>query len=363
MGKINSLYVHIPFCARICPYCDFPKVIYRQSWAYDYLNALEQELKARDGGLFSTVYVGGGTPSCLSGAELTRLLSFLRPHLVDGGEFSLEINPETLTMEKAKILSSFGVNRASIGAQSATPKSLKTLGRKHTFEDVRKAVTLLRGQGINNINLDLMYGFPDESDQDVKEDIASFLSLKVPHLSAYSLILEEGTAYHAKKIKPLDDDAQQALFEIIREALIEARYERYEVSNFALPGFRCRHNLTYWKDEPYLAIGLGASGYLGDIRYKNTLNLSSYIKGDHEGEVERLGLSSQLEDFFLTNLRLAEGFDLKTFERRFGFPFLSRYQEAYERCQSRGLLEIKDGRLACTSRGLDFLDLALLELF
>lgn len=361
--KPDSLYVHIPFCSSICPYCDFPKVYYRKDWAKDYLKALKNEIKARSQGLFSTIFVGGGTPSCLQKEDLEELLSFLRPYLREGGEFSFEANPESLSEEKIALLSAYGVNRVSIGAQSTTQKSLNTLGRNHDFALVKKRVEQLRGQGISNINVDWMYGFPNQSEGDLRQDIANFLSLGVPHISAYSLILEEGTAYSAKGIAPLEDDVQQAYFVEIREALKKEGFERYEVSNFAKAGRQCRHNLTYWKDLPYVGAGLGAAGYIGNKRYKNTRNLVRYLQGKTTQEEEELNQASELEDFFLTNLRLVEGFELKAFEERFGFPFLPRYQEKAQRLISKGLLEIGDGRVKTSERGMDLLDTVLVELF
>ena len=363
LPKPDSLYVHIPFCTHICPYCDFAKVLYRPDWAKAYLNRLKEEAAQRDCGLFSTLFVGGGTPSALSEEELEDLLSFLSKHLKEGGEFSLEANPESLSEEKIALLRKYGVNRVSLGAQSSVPASLQTLGRNHDFALVAKRATQLRNAGITNINLDWMYGFPDQSEEDLRSDIDAFLSLKVPHLSAYSLILESGTSYAVKGIKPLSDDMQQSYFETIRDALTKAGYERYEVSNFALSGYRCRHNLTYWKDLPYIGIGVGAAGYLGESRYTNTRSLGLYLEGRYEGEVEKLDESSLLEDYFLTNLRLLEGFKESDFKERFGFSFSSRYQEKFDRLSSRGLLEQKQGSIRTTSRGLDLLDTVLLELF
>lgn len=359
----DSLYVHIPFCRRICPYCDFPKVLYRPEWSRSYLDALEKELVTRACGLFSTLYVGGGTPSCLSEEELKRLLSMLSPHLKPGGEFSIEANPDSLDEKKARLLALYGVSRVSLGAQSSTPKSLKTLGRCHDFEAVRKAVDLLIQAGIYNINVDWMYGFEGQSEVDVQADIEAFLSLQVTHFSCYSLILEPGTMFAVSGKKPLEDDAQQHYFELIRDALKQKGYARYEISNFALPGYECAHNLTYWKDLPYVGVGLGAAGYIGRSRYKNTRNLSSYLSGNYEGEREELTLESELEDFFLTNLRLVDGFSLDAFKQRFGFALESRYGEQIRKLQERGLIDMDEKTFKATARGLDLLDLILLELF
>lgn len=359
----DSLYVHVPFCASICPYCDFPKVLYKEDWAKSYLHALKEEAKARDCGLFSTVYVGGGTPSCLAEEDFDDLLGFLNGHLKPGGEYSVECNPDTLTLGKVALLRKHGVNRVSLGAQSSVPHSLKTLGRTHDFHKVQEAVAMLRQVGIDNINVDWMYGFPSQSEEDLKQDIDAFLSLGVPHLSSYSLILEEGTAFAVKGLTPLEDDVQQDYFDQIKKALIEAGYERYEISNFAKTGYRCRHNLTYWNDQPYLALGLGAAGYLGKTRYRNTRNLTSYLKGNYVGEVETLTEVDAIEEYFLTTLRLVSGFEIADFVDRFGLDAYQEHQGKFNELIYRGLMQEKDGRLFASERGLDLLDTILLALF
>ena len=363
MGKAKALYVHVPFCSSICPYCDFTKVLYRKDWAHRYILRLKEEAAGRIDGLFSTVYVGGGTPSCLDLEDFEALLAFLSPYREEGGEFSLEANPESLDEDKIALLVRYGVNRVSLGAQSSCRKSLATLGRNHDFDAVRLRVRQLRDAGIENINLDWMYGFPGQSGADLRQDIDLFVSLKVPHLSAYSLILEPGTAYWAKGVKPQSDDEQAEAFEVILSELLAAGYQRYEVSNFAYPGYRCQHNLTYWRDEPYASIGLGASGYEGNVRYRITRNLSQYLSGDFAREEETLNRQSQIEDFFLCNLRLVEGFEIQRFNERFGMDFEKDYAPALGKLVSRGLLVLEGGRCRTSKRGMDLLDQVLLTLY
>ena len=268
-----------------------------------------------------------------------------------------------MTLEKAKVLFKYGVNRVSIGMQTTSPRLLKLLGRAHEEEDVRRSIALLRSVGISNINVDLMYGLPFESEEELRKDLDAIASFDVPHVSAYSLILEEGTAFYAKGVQPLDDDSQQDHFDIVRDFLQAQGWKRYEISNFAKPGYECRHNLTYWRDEPYYAIGLGAAGYVGDARYANTKNLQKYLSHDYKGETEALSRESMIEDFLLTNLRLVEGFDPSVFLDRFGIDFVESYKEKIEDLSNRGLLIASPTRVKATSRGLDLLDTILRTLF
>lgn len=363
----SSLYVHIPFCESICGYCDFTKLYYRPDWADSYLLALFSEISRLHLAPKSlhTIYVGGGTPSCLNLDQTEALFAFLSPYLKEGGEFSCEANPESCQEEKVAIWKKHGVNRVSLGVQSSHPSFLSLMGRSHRFEDAKSAVSLLKKAGITNMNCDLIYALPGETLEELKEDIEAFCSLQIPHLSAYSLILEDATIFSFKGIQEASQDVQGEMLEFVVEALKRHGYRHYEVSNFAIPGHECRHNLVYWKDEPYYGVGLGASGYVGPLRYTNTKSLSLYIKGAKAGRIERKEETVSLHDdllyFLLCNLRLAEGFDQKDFELRFGKTFESACP-GYEKCLKSGLLVQEGGRFHCSERGICLLDSVLLEL-
>lgn len=356
----RSAYVHIPFCKEICAYCDFPKVFYKEDWAESYLSALFQEFSLRKIGPVDTLYVGGGTPSALSSSQLERLLSFLSPHLNPGGEFSFEANPESLSEEKIALLKRYGVNRVSLGVQSSLPKYLSLLGRKHSFEQAKEAVERLKKAGIDNLNADWMIALPGEKLSDIKEEEKAFLRLNVPHLSVYTLILEQGTEFSFRRIQEASQDEQGEQYEEVLSFLREQGYDRYEVSNFARPGYQCRHNRTYWKDQEYYGVGLGAAGSVGNVRYKNTSSLSSYIKGKGLSQNQE---ESGVEEFFLTNLRLEEGFSLEEYSARFHSSFLEDYQGEFAKLQQQGLLRFEGGRVFPSDRGMELLDLILLELF
>ncbi len=360
---MSSLYVHIPFCASICAYCDFPKVYYRSEWAFSYLEALFFELDKYKGEKYDSIYVGGGTPTSLSDEDFSSLLYKLSEFKRENCEWSIESNPESLSEEKLSICRSFGVNRISIGIESSSPRLLSLMGRKHSFLDGKKAIDRARKAGISNINADLIYALPNESEEEAKKDIEAFLSLSLPHLSAYSLIVEKGTRFFLDGYREMGDEEAAKQYELILSSFRKAGYDRYEVSNFSLPGYECRHNLTYWEDEEYDAVGLGASGYRGGIRYKNTLSLSNYLKGNYRAEIEKVSPKDELEYYFLTNLRLEKGFSLLDFEKRFGFPFLEKYEKAYLSNHQSGLLKIEEGRLKPTDLGMLLLDRILLSLF
>lgn len=354
-----SMYVHIPFCKEICAYCDFPKVLYRQDWAERYLSALLNELKIREVGKVDTIYVGGGTPSSLSLDALDFLLKTLSGHLNRGGEFSIEANPETLSREKIDCLVRNGVNRVSMGVESSLPKFLNKLGRKHDFALAKEKVVWLKEAGIENINLDWMIALPNERKEDIQGEAANFLALDVPHLSVYTLILEKGTAFFNDGVEELSEDEQGEQYELVLSLLRKAGYRRYEVSNFCKPGFECRHNLTYWRDEEFYGIGMGASGFVDGKRYSNTRSLSSYLKG--EG-ITAPNEESGVEDFLLTTLRLEEGFSLNDYQRRFKTSFLDDFPKSFPKLEQEGLLSIKDGRVLPSDRGIEILDHVLLTL-
>ena len=364
MGKPRSLYVHIPFCASICSYCDFPKLIYSKKWAESYLRSLFIELESLgDIGLLDTIYIGGGTPNCLPLELLESLLSRLEKYLLPGGEFSIEANPEFVNGEQAKLFKRHRVNRISIGMQSSSPKLLKVCNRKHDFEAVRQAVQTLRQAGIDNISLDIIYALPGESLQEAVEDAKKAMSLKPDHLSAYSLILEDGTSFKARGIEESSDEIQAEQYEAIRSLFESNGYRRYEFSSFAKPNKKCRHNLTYWHDEQYYAVGLGASGYVGEKRFRNTKNLNKYLCSEYREEEEIVSPASDREYYFLTNLRLEEGFLIEDFNKRFETDFESEYKLKIRRLIDESLVEISEGRFRVKSDKLILLDAVLVELF
>lgn len=358
------LYVHIPFCSSICAYCDFAKVIYKEEWVEQYLEALKQELLSFLPLSCPSIYIGGGTPSSLNETQLRKLLSFLSPLLEEGGEFDFEANPDSLTSEKIALLHEFGVNRLSIGVQSSSPRLLSLMGRKHNFSDVEKCVKEAKENGISEISCDLIYSLPGETLEEVNKDIEALLSLDIPHISTYSLTVSPGTRFFYQGIKESGDDISADQYELILKRLREANYVRYEVSNFAKNGHEGKHNLFYWHDLAYLGIGLGASGYLDGSHYSNTRSLAKYLKGERiEAKEARIGKKDAIEYFLLTNLRLAEGFLETTFSSRFQLTFKEFAGKKLEKLVNNGLLKCENGSIFPTDLGISLLDRVLLELY
>ncbi len=359
---MSSLYVHIPFCKSICSYCDFAKVFYKKDWAFSYLKALKKELEPLRKNRYDTIYIGGGTPTSLDDSLFEELLKSISPLRKKRCEWSVESNPECLSEAKLELLKKYGVNRLSIGIQSSNASLLSLMGRKHTFLEAQNAIKVAKEIGFDNINVDLIYALQGESIDILDSDISNFLSLDVAHISAYTLILEEGTKLKCGNYIPLSEEEEAYQYEYLSQKLEENGYSHYEISNFAKRGYECKHNLVYWKDKEYDAIGLGASGYKNNIRYCNTKNLSSYLKGNYKASEEKIDLSSDLEYFFITNLRLAEGFSLKDFEDRFAFSFVEKYHKEIDKLNKDGLLAIEKGNVKATKKGFLLLDRILLEL-
>jgi putative oxygen-independent coproporphyrinogen III oxidase len=361
--KPESLYIHIPFCAHLCAYCDFAKVLYEPAWALSYVGELKKEIAAFAISSVKTIYIGGGTPSVLPLPLLADLLAFVRPLLAEGGEFTLEANPENFTREKAHLLREMGVNRLSLGVQSSDESLLKMMGRHHSFKEAEAAFFLAREAGFANISCDLIYGLPGESMPVLEKDIEALLSLNSEHLSTYCLSVNPGTLFYNQHVQEMDQALAADQYEAILRAFRARGYTRYEVSNFAKAGHESRHNLTYWKDEPYYGAGLGAAGYIGDVRYTNTRDLQAYLKGKRHSEEEVVTPSEDKKYFFLTNLRLEEGFSLEAYQKRFHEDFSLAYRAPLTKLVQEGLLKEDHARVYPTDQGILLLDRVLLALY
>ena len=359
----KSLYIHIPFCEHLCPYCDFTKLFYFEKFSKPYLDALFKEIDSYHLSKMETIYIGGGTPTSLSDDEFEKLLKKVSNLLEDGGEFTCEANVENLTRAKLEIMARYGVNRLSIGIQSSRDERLSQIGRFHTFEKAKEVVSMAHSLGFNNINVDLMYGFPGQTLEEIKEDVKNILKLNTEHVSIYSLIVSPGTLFFKKNIKEQNQDDSRLFYDTILQMMRDAGFERYEISNFSKPGFKSRHNLVYWHNKEYCGVGLGASGYLNGIRYKNTEKLDEYLKGNFVSEKETVDQKAKREYFLMTHLRLKEGFSLEEYKKEFGTDFIEEYKDIVDDYKKRQLAVIQDGNFAFTDEGLIIMDSLILPLF
>ena len=362
-NKAKSLYIHIPFCESICDYCDFSKLQYFHNFADSYLVALEKELKERvDNFELETIYIGGGTPTSLDDEQFERLLKMVEPYSKSVKEYTIEANPESLSLSKIKLLKSYGINRVSIGVESTDDHILKSINRKHTFADVKKVVNELRENNIDNINLDLIIGLPNVSEKMLIKDIKNILSLNPTHISCYSLTVHEHTIFSINKIEEPSEDFAYNCYKLINTILSENGYEHYEVSNWAKEGKESRHNLTYWNNERYYGVGLSASGYLDNVRYKNTTNFQKYISLRNEIEEEKVTIKDEIQYEIMLRLRTRYGLDLIDFKNKFQIDLQHLKSDYIKQYQLEGFLMNMDNHLIATFDGMMILDKIILDL-
>lgn len=354
----RGLYIHIPFCARKCRYCDFTSFESGDKAAY--LDALEKEMLEYRGSDVDTVFIGGGTPSILSADYLERLLYDVRTSfsVSSEAEFSVEINPGTLTADKISALKSGGVNRISVGVQSFNDAELKALGRIHSAETAVKSVLDLSSAGFDNINIDLMTSVPYQTYDTLMSTLKTAVSLPVTHISAYSLILEEGTPlyddYANGKFIPVDDDTDRDNFSGLVDFLASNGFKRYEISNFAKDGFCCRHNIKYWKCGEYIGLGLAAHSYINGVRFFNTSAMEKYLNGEfHIKNQPPLSQNDMMSEFMMMGLRMTEGISEEDFLKRFGKSITEVYEKKLKNFLKCGLILHKEGKYYLSRRGLD----------
>lgn len=316
----TSLYLHIPFCTHICHYCDFCKVLYHSSFSQNYLKALKDELQMRyRGEPLKTIYIGGGTPSSLSVEELREVFEMLKPLMkTKDCEYTIEFNIENTTLEKLKLCQEYGINRLSFGVETIHPKYISYLGRHHTKEEVEQVLKMANDLGFSNINVDLMYAFDGETVEEVLGDLDFLLTLPITHLSTYSLIIEKHTKLYLDRASSVSEEVDEAMYFAIIERLKAHQFSHYEISNFCKEGRQSRHNLVYWNNEPYYGIGLGASGYIGNVRYTNTRSFRSYFEGRYTLEEEHLTKEDQMSYEMILGLRKMKGVSLSSFFQKYG---------------------------------------------
>lgn len=370
--KPLGLYVHLPFCIKKCNYCDFLSAPADETTKKRYVDALCKEIQSykeltKEYEL-ATVYFGGGTPSVLEVSLIGQLLQTIQKNFtldMQAAEITIEVNPGTVTQDKLLQYRGLGINRLSIGVQSAKEKELALLGRIHTFEDARNTVQWARNAGFTNVSLDVISALPGQSLADYQENLEAIIALNPEHISSYSLIIEEKTPFYelyaegmVKEADLPDEETDRAMYVYTKERLAKAGYERYEISNYAKPGFESRHNSSYWTGQEYLGVGLGASSLFTNARYHNETDLLTYMEeaekgGDVRREIERLVEAEVMEEFMILGLRRMCGISRMEFQNRFGRPLETVYGNALQKLKTQGLITVEGDRVALTETGID----------
>ena len=318
---IHSVYIHIPFCNDICSYCDFCKMYYNSNLVDKYFKALNKEINLKyNNEKINTIYIGGGTPSALNINELKHLFDILKIFKTENLEYTIECNIESITEDKLILFKQNGINRISIGVQTLNDKYIKYLNRHHNKEMVKSKINLVK-KYIDNINIDLIYAIPDETLEELDEDLEFILSLNVNHISTYSLIIEEHTKLFIDKTSNIDEELDYQMYKLICHKL--KNYNHYEISNFSKLGYESKHNLVYWNNLEYYGFGLGASGYINNIRYDNTRSINKYLNGDYIKEYHKLEMYETIENEFILGLRKIKGLNKQDFFNRYNIDIKS----------------------------------------
>ena len=357
--RIKHLYIHVPFCNTICFYCDFAHRVYDFSLAEKWLERLEREIKENCKDQYETIYIGGGTPSCLNDDQLDRLLGMIDPYTKEVKEYTIEVNPESLNINKIDIFNKHRISRISMGVQSSNENILRSLNRKHTFADARKGIRLLKENGLDNISVDLMYSLPDQDMDILSRTLSDILELDVPHISLYSLTIEENSVFGKKGIRSLDEDLEADMYEYIDRTLKENGYIHYEVSNFCRENHESRHNMGYWLYEDFLGLSIGASGKIQKNRYTNTRDFRKYLEED---DIRDEDLYLEKKDLMFENimmsLRTIYGLDIEKFNEQYDCDLMKEYQKGLKNRH----IKLENGHLICTDLNilnsvlLDFMD-------
>lgn len=381
MKKPLELYIHIPFCVKKCAYCDFLSAPADEKVRLSYLHRLSEEIcfyapEYREY-CVTSIFIGGGTPTILTGRQIRELMDIIKNNFeVDAkAEVTIECNPGTLTGHKASDLHEAGINRISIGLQSANNLELAMLGRIHTWEDFLESFGEARKAGFRNINVDLMSALPGQTQQTWQQTLKKVTDLHPEHISAYSLMIEEGTPfyqiYHEDDLrrergeKPRllpTEESERAMYLMTEEYLAQKGYHRYEISNYAKTGFSCRHNIGYWRRNDYLGLGLGAASLIDNVRFSNIGELHTYMEAPfvHTDQVI-LDRKAQMEEFMFLGLRMMDGISAKEFADTFQLPIEAVYGDVIRKLKNGQLLKAEGGRLYLTPRGIDVSNIVLAD--
>ena len=366
-----ELYVHIPFCVRKCQYCDFLSGPSDEETKDRYIEALLKEIRAaehtEDYEIVS-VFIGGGTPSALKAEAIASIMRTLQEQFFfcEDAEVTIEANPGTVDLEKLTIYRNVGINRLSLGLQSTDAEELKLLGRIHSYEEFLKSYEWAREAGFSNINIDLMFAIPGQTGEAWRQHLYQVAELNPEHISAYSLIIEEGTPFAEQNLDLPDEDTEYQMYEDTAEILERYGYRQYEISNYAKQGYMCRHNAGYWQRREYLGFGLGASSLYGGMRFSNTHQMQEYLKESRNPDQIRqdvtvLSRNERIEEFMFLGLRLMTGISRQQFEKTFQVTLDSVYGEVLRKLKSEQLIEEVAGYVRLTEYGIDVSNYVLSE--
>ncbi len=374
MDKI-SLYIHIPFCAQKCLYCDFPSFARKDHLRKAYIEALNKEiisLREKHNNLeINTIFIGGGTPSVLEADELECLLKEVaKLNMAKDIEYSMECNPGNLTEEKLEVMKKYGVNRISMGLQAKQDNLLKGLGRIHNYKTFKENFLLAKKVGFNNINVDLMFGLPNQRLNEWEETLREIISLEPAHISAYSLIIEEGTAfynlYENDKLKLPTEEEERKMYHLAKKILEENGFNQYEISNYAKEGKECRHNLAYWNMDNWIGVGSAAASYINGKRIKNISSVEKYINSINEKreaveEIINNSKNDNMEEFMFMGLRKINGIDENEFKNRFSMNINDVYGEILNKYIGEGLLIRESGRIFLSEKGIEISNIIMAD--
>ncbi|MBR3684519.1 MAG: oxygen-independent coproporphyrinogen III oxidase [Lachnospiraceae bacterium] len=371
--KPLSLYVHIPFCIKKCLYCDFLSFPLKSQThnIENYVNQLCCEIEYKNSQYSSeeyrviSVFFGGGTPSSIDACYIEKILCKLRnvfPFDKDA-EITIEVNPGTVDEDKLTTYYKAGINRLSFGLQSACDEELKTLGRIHNYDTFEKNYALARRVGFTNINVDLMSAIPNQTVASWEWNLNQIIRLNPEHISAYSLIVEEGTPFYDTELKLPSEEDERAMYAMTGDKLLTAGYEQYEISNYGKPGFECKHNIVYWKRGDYLGFGLSAASLVGNLRISNVTSMEDYLLGQYEDTEtkELLSLQEEMGEAMFLGLRMTEGVSEEAFVKRYGITISDQYPGVIEKYVRQGLLERRNGHIFLTKEGMNLANAVMCE--
>lgn len=364
--KEIGIYIHIPFCIKKCEYCDFVSYCNKKEYVPQYINALKKEIKNNINKEYkiTTIYIGGGTPSSIEENYIADIIETIKLNMNDEDlkdfeniEVTIEVNPGTVNKEKLQVYKKIGINRLSIGLQETHNELLKSIGRIHTYEEFIKTYKLARKIGFNNINVDLMIALPNQTIQDIKENLEKITKLNPEHISVYSLILEEGTPFYNKynenKIKLPDEELERNMYWYVKNTLENNGYMHYEISNFSKKGFESKHNMNCWNQEEYLGFGVAAHSYNNRIRYSNTNSIEEYIKGSNKIIHEEQTLEDMQKEYMLLGLRKIEGINIQKFKNKFAQNPIFIFKEQLNKLVDEELIIVDGNEIKLTNKGLD----------